>query len=120
MSRTSTSSQQHTCQIIPFQMEITSRQQAYLTRWVQAAQPMGICDADVFVSEQKQAGISAGYVVVWVRETPDPAYKIYCHGNRWIVMDAIRDNKLGSFNTFADALNMIRPVMPREQGIVAA
>lgn len=120
MSRTTTSSQQHTCQIIPFQMEITSRQQAYLTRWVQAAQPMGICDADVFVSEQKQAGVSAGYVVVWVRETPDPAYQIYCHGNRWVVMDAIRDNKLGCFNTFADALNMIRPVMPREQGIVAA
>ncbi|MFT8885712.1 MAG: hypothetical protein ABF946_05845 [Acetobacter papayae] len=109
-----------TCQIIPFQMEILSRHTDYLSRWLDASMPMGICNADIFSTEEKQAGTSSAYVVIWVRETADPAYKVYSRGNRWIVMDAIRDNTLGSFSSFADALNMIRPVLPREKGIVAA
>ena len=109
-----------TCQIIPFQMEILSRHTDYLSRWLDASTPMGICNADIFTTEEKQAGTSSAYVVIWVRETADPAYKIYSRGNRWIVMDAVRDNILGSFAGFADALNMIRPVLPREKGIVAA
>ncbi|MBO1324170.1 hypothetical protein K2X14_03235 [Acetobacter sp. TBRC 12305] len=108
------------CNIIPFQMEILSRHRDYLSRWVEAGMPMGVSDADIFPAEQKQAGVSSGYVLVWVRETPDPAYKVYSRGNRWVVMDAIRDTALGNFNSFSDALHMIRPVLPREQNIVAA
>ena len=111
---------QNTCQIIPFQMEIMCRHRDYLDRWIAASQPMGICDADIFPAEEKQAGVSSGYVLVWVRETSNPAYKVYSRGNRWIVMDAVRDNTLGQFASFADALNMIRPVLPVKQDIVAA
>lgn len=65
------------CKIIPFQMEILSRHREYLSRWVEAGLPMGVCDADVFSASQRQPGLSSEYVVIWVRETPDPAYKVF-------------------------------------------
>lgn len=108
------------CKIIPFKMEVLTRHREYLSRWVEAGLPMGVCDADVFTSSEKQSGSSSEYVVVWVRETSDPAYKIFSRGNRWLVVDAIRENLLGQFSSFADALNMIRPVLPRPEKIVAA
>ena len=109
-----------TCTIIPFQMEVLTRHHEYLSRWVEASLPMGICDADVFSTSEKQSGASSEYIVVWVRETSDPAYKVFSRGNKWVVMDAIRDNQLGQFSSFADALHMIRPVLPRPEKIVAA
>lgn len=108
------------CKIIPFQMEVLARHREYLSRWVEASLPMGICDADVFSTTEKQSGSSSEYIVVWVRETSDPAYKVFSRGNKWIVMDAIRDNQLGQFASFADAMHMIRPVLPRPEKIVAA
>lgn len=109
-----------TCKIIPFQMELLSRHREYLSRWVEAGHPMGVCDADVFSAPERQSGLSSEYVVIWVRETADPAYKIYSRGNKWVVMDAIRENQLGLFASFADALNMVRPVLPLPGKIVAA
>lgn len=106
--------------VVPFQMEILSGHREYLSRWLHAGQPMGVCDADIFSVEQRQAGVSSGYVLIWVRETPDPAYKVYSRGNSWVVMDAIRENVLGQFRSFADALYMVRPVLPRPEKIVAA
>lgn len=108
------------CQILPFQLEILPHHRDYLSRWLEAGLPMGLCDADVFSSTEKRAGSSSEYVVVWVRETADPAYKIFSLGNKWIVVDAIRENSLGQFSSFADALLMIRPVLPRQEKIVAA
>lgn len=106
--------------VIPFQMEILSHHREYLSRWVSAGHPMGVCDADIFSVEQRQAGVSSGYALIWVRETADPAYKIYSRGNSWVVMDAIRETVLGQFRSFADALHMVRPVLPRPEKIVAA
>ncbi|QEO18338.1 hypothetical protein [Acetobacter vaccinii] len=115
-----TSATLNVCQVIPFQMEILSRHKDYLMRWLEAGMPMGVSDADIFPAEEKQSGMSSGYVLVWVRETPDPAYKVYSRGNRWFVVDAIRDNVLGNFPSFSGALNMIRPVLTVEKDIVAA
>ena len=64
--------------------------------------------------------MSPGYVLVWVRETQDPAYRGDSRGNRWFVVDAIRDNVLGNFPSFSGALNMIRPVLTVEKDNVAA
>ncbi|GAL96813.1 hypothetical protein FOH24_09300 [Acetobacter tropicalis] len=108
------------CKIIPFQMEILSRHREYLSRWIEAGLPMGVCDADVFSASQREPGLSSEYVVIWVRETPDPAYKVFSRGNKWIVVDAVREHQLGQFSSFADALNMVRPVLPRPEKIVAA
>lgn len=109
-----------TCKIIPFQMEILSRHREYLSRWVEAGLPMGVCDADVFGSSDREPGHSSEYIVIWVRETADPAYKIFSRGNKWILVDAIREHQLGQFASFADALNMVRPVLPLPEKIVAA
>lgn len=106
--------------VIPFQLEILSAHREYLSRWLNAGLPMGVCDADIFSVQQRQAGVSSDYVLIWVRETADPAYKIYSRGISWVVMDAIRENTLGQFRSFADALHMVRPVLPRPEKIVAA
>jgi hypothetical protein len=81
---------------------------------------MGLCDASVFAPEPtvgktaKPARPAPDYVLVWVRENIDPAYIIRPEGLMWVVIDAVRQNRLASTRSFAAALHFIRPVLKLE------
>jgi hypothetical protein len=69
---------------------------------------MGLHDADVSywtpVGERHE-----GYVLIWVRENADPAYRVIPSGARWKVIDHLRNHTLGRFASFEAALHFIRP-----------
>lgn len=91
---------------------ITPRHTALLARWVAAGQRMGLCDAHAYSPKRNERGLD--YVLVWVRENPDPAYMVQSQGSQWVVTDLVRQQALGSQPSFAAALNFIRPVLPLE------
>jgi hypothetical protein len=91
---------------------ITQRQTALLARWLEAGRRMGLCDACACFPKRGER--ERDYVLVWVRENPDPAYLIEAIGTEWSVRDAVRDRELARQPNFVAALNFIRPVLPLE------
>jgi hypothetical protein len=83
---------------------------ALLARWLDAGRRMGLCDASAFFPDRRTR--RRDYVLVWVRENPDPAYMIQSESRHWIVTDAVRQNELARLPSFAEALHFIRPVLP--------
>lgn len=104
--------------VVPFRMGILPRHREYLAHWLNAGLCMGLCDADI-CRDEEASHAEAEQILVWVRENADPAYIVRPEGNRWVVVDAIRDRELSRQSSFDLALNFIRPVLP-VQGKVAA
>lgn len=100
--------------VVDLQLRILPRHVSTLTLWLQAGRCMGLCDASAIQSRRGQIeGVEPGtdYVLVWVRENPDPAYMITPTGTHWVVSDCVRQQALGQLRTFEDALEFIRPVL---------
>jgi hypothetical protein len=103
--------------VVPIRLRLGQRHGAYLCRWLEAGQRMGLHDAEITYSTPDGA-CAEGLVLIWVRESPDPAYRVVPEQMRWLVIDNLRDHALGRFTTFEAALNFIRPVIA--SAIVAA
>lgn len=91
---------------------ITATHTALLARWLAAGLCMGLCDAHAYSPKGRERG--RDYVLVWVRENPDPAYMIQAAGASWVITDLVRDQILDRKPSFAAALHFIRPVLPLE------
>ncbi|NHN85931.1 hypothetical protein GOB93_14955 [Acetobacter musti] len=108
-----------TSNVVPFRMSVLQRHREHLARWLNAGLCMGLCDADVCVDDE--AGYcNAEQILIWVRESADPAYIIRPMGSRWVVVDALRSNILSQQASFELALHFIRPVLPLRGNVVAA
>src|SRR3978361_2260338 len=98
--------------VVSLRLRFLPRHREYLMRWLQAGASMGLCDVDV---SPRATGLNdtvvLEHVLVWVRENANPAYMIRPEGMRWLVVDHVRDHKLGSFSSFEAALHCIRPVL---------
>ncbi|MDG6095493.1 hypothetical protein LOC54_10325 [Acetobacter sp. AN02] len=105
--------------VVPFRLSFLPRHREYLSRWLTAGLPMGLCDADIGADPGSSAQ-DPDIVMVWVRETADPAYTVRPQGTRWVVADAIRNRELSREGSFEAALNFIRPVLPVPEVTVAA
>lgn len=106
--------------VIALCAHLTDSHVQYLARWLKAGQRMGLCDADIVkVTGAPKVGAQR-QVVIWVRESADPAYLIGPIGLRWIVTDAIRDNIIGEYKSFESALAAIRPVIEIQEKSVSA
>jgi hypothetical protein len=103
--------------VICFRYRITDRHRAYLMSWLQAGQRMGLHDADIAPPVPLDPKQNAGYVLIWVRENPDPAYRVVPEGRTWTVIDELRSHPLGRFRSFAAALDFIRPALSVESAI---
>lgn len=101
-----------TSNVVVLHPRITPRHTALLTRWLEAGRRMGLCDASAFFPDRGER--QRDYVLVWVRENPDPAYMIRSEGGAWAVTDAVREHELARLPSFAAALHFIRPVLPLE------
>jgi len=97
--------------IVPLRLRFLPRHRAYLMRWLQAGASMGLCDVDVSPRTPTDSAVILEHVLVWVRENADPAYMIRPDGMRWLVIDHVRNHRLGSFASFEAALYCIRPVL---------
>lgn len=73
---------------------------------------MGLLDAMVSFQAEAGSSVRSNFVLIWVRETPDPAYRVTPVGAAWIVRDEVRGRRLGQFPTFEQALDFIRPALP--------
>ena len=103
---------QQNSNVISFRLCFLPRHREHLMRWLQAGASMGLCDADVSPRETVQHdSVMLEHVLVWVRENADPAYMVRPEGMRWLVIDHVRNHKLGSFSSFEAALHCIRPVL---------
>jgi hypothetical protein len=100
----------HAGNVVPIRLRVGQRHGAYLSRWLAAGQRMGLHDAEITYSTPDGA-CEEGLVLIWVRESPDPAYRVVPERMRWLVIDHLRDHALGRFTTFEAALNFIRPVI---------
>ncbi len=98
--------------VVVLHPRITSRHTTLLARWLEAGRRMGLCDASAFFPDRGER--QRDYVLVWVRENPDPAYMIQFEGGNWAVTDAVRERELSRLPSFAAALQFIRPVLPLE------
>ena len=98
--------------VVVLHPRITPRQTALLARWLEAGRRMGLCDASAFFPDRGER--QRDYVLVWVRENPDPAYMIRFEAGNWVVTDAVRERELTRLSSFAAALHFIRPVLPLE------
>lgn len=95
--------------VVPLRQRLLTHHRAVLQRWLAAGRCMGLCDASACAATP---GVDeTDYVLVWVRENPDPAYMIAPEGMRWRVTDCIRGQVLGRHPTFEAALHFIRPVL---------
>ena len=98
--------------VVSFRLCFLPRHREYLMRWLQAGASMGLCDADVSPRETGHCdSVMLEHVLVWVRENADPAYMVRPEGMRWLVIDHVRNHKLGNFSSFEAALHCIRPVL---------
>lgn len=70
---------------------------------------MGLCDASVVLAAPGES--TTDYVLVWVRENPDPAYLIAPVGMQWRITDNLRQHVLSQQESFEAALQFIRPVL---------
>jgi hypothetical protein len=98
--------------VVVLHPRITARHTALLARWLEAGRRMGLCDASAFSPDRGDR--QRDYVLVWVRENPDPAYMIQYESGAWVVTDAVREHELARLPSFAAALHFIRPVLPLE------
>lgn len=101
-----------TTNVVVLHPRITQRHTALLARWLEAGRRMGLCDASAFFPDRSER--QRDYVLVWVRENPDPAYMIRFEAGSWAVIDAVREHELARLPNFAAALHFIRPVLPLE------
>jgi hypothetical protein len=97
--------------VVPLRLRFLPRHREYLMRWLEAGTSMGLCDVDVSPRTPTDSAVMLEHVLVWVRENADPAYMIRPDGMRWLVLDHLRDHRLGSFASFEAALHCIRPVL---------
>lgn len=97
--------------VVALRLCFLPRHREYLMRWLQAGASMGLCDVDVSPRTPTDSPVCLEHVLVWVRENADPAYMIRPEGMRWLVLDHVRDHRLGSFASFEAALHCIRPVL---------
>ena len=70
---------------------------------------MGLCDASVVLATRGES--TTDYVLVWVRENPDPAYMITPVGMEWQITDTLYHRVLSFQSSFEAALQFIRPVL---------
>jgi hypothetical protein len=98
--------------VVVLHPRLARRDLALLARWLESGRRMGLCDASAFPAERGTGGHE--YVLVWVRENPDPAYMIRAEGRAWVVRDAVRAHDLARLPSFAAALHFIRPVLSLE------
>ncbi len=98
--------------VVVLHPRITRRDLSLLGRWLDTGRRMGLCDASAFPADRASGGHD--YVLVWVRENPDPAYMIQPEGRAWVVRDAVREHDLARLPSFAAALHFIRPVLSLE------
>ncbi len=103
--------------VVCFHYRITERHRTYLMSWLKAGQRMGLHDADIAPPVPLDLKHHAGYVLIWVRENPDPAYRVVPEGRTWTVLDELRNHRLGKFPSFTAALNFIRPALSTESAI---
>lgn len=96
------------CNVIPLRLSFLPRHREYLMRWLDAGACMGLCDVDV--AARSDDGLIE-HVLVWVRENADPAYLVRPEGMTWVLIDHLRDHRLGAFKSFEAALYAIRPVL---------
>lgn len=109
----------YTSNVIPFRLSVLPRHREYLARWLSAGLCMGLCDADIFIDDEV-GSCDAEQILIWVRESADPAYIIRPIGSCWMVVDAIRGNMLSQQTSFELALNFVRPVLPLRGNVAAA
>jgi len=95
--------------VVVLRQRLLAHHRKILARWLDAGRCMGLCDASAYLAGPGQ--IDPDYVLVWVRENPDPAYMITSEGMRWRVVDCIRGEALDSHASFEAALHYIRPVL---------
>lgn len=105
--------------VIPFRQKLLPRHRHYLAQWLAASERMGILDASIEASPE-QTDTTPSLVVVWVRESADPAYIISINGPQWVLTDCLRNNELGRYTDLAEALHTIRPVLPLQQDSAAS
>lgn len=105
--------------VVSFRLCFLPRHREYLMRWLQAGASMGLCDVDVAPRAAQEDSVVLEHVLVWVRENADPAYMVRPEGLRWLVIDHVRNHKLGSFPSFEAALHCIRPVLAVEATVAA-
>ena len=96
--------------VVSLRANFLPRHREYLMRWLDAGTCMGLCDVDV---SPRSGNGPIEHVLVWVRENADPAYLLRPEGMNWVLIDNLRDNRLGSFKTFEAALYAIPPVLAR-------
>ncbi len=95
--------------VVMLRQRLLPHHRTVLNRWLQAGRCMGLCDASISTAPPGQ--VDPDYVLVWVRENPDPAYMITPEGMNWCVTDCIRGSTLARHESFEAALNFIRPVL---------
>ncbi len=95
--------------VVVLHQRVTSHHEEVLSHWLKAGRCMGLCDA---CTCRATAGRhDPDYVLVWVRENPNPAYMITSEGMRWRITDCIRGEVLATHESFEAALDHIRPVL---------
>jgi len=99
--------------IVVLRQRLLTHHRELLARWLEAGRCMGLCDASAYQTGPDRA--EPDYVLVWVRENPNPAYMITSEGMRWRVTDSIRGEPLASHASFEAALHAIRPVLNLHQ-----
>ncbi|GBR53318.1 hypothetical protein AA106555_1253 [Neokomagataea thailandica NBRC 106555] len=102
--------------IVPLRQGVLPRHREYLSRWLEAGLRMGLFDAEITTTSQRgethESSAAIEHILVWVRENPQPAYMLRPQGMHWVLIDQLREHKLGSYSSFEVALNTIRPVLP--------
>ena len=99
--------------VIPLRALLLPRHHESLARWLTASAPMGVSDAEISMTSGASGPQAIEHVLIWVRESADPAYMIQPRGLRWAVIDHQRNYELGRHSSFEAALNAVRPVLPR-------
>jgi hypothetical protein len=97
--------------VVDFRLRVLPRHMELVARWLEAGRVMGLCDAQPYRCDPRRPG-PAEHVVVWVRESADPAYMVAADGLHWTVTDCVRDLPLARLRSFEEALHFIRPVLP--------
>jgi hypothetical protein len=96
--------------VVPIRLKLLPRHREHLSRWLKAGSRMGLLDAG-FEGEDGQE------VLIWVRESAEPAYLVRAERMSWVVLNGAGDHRLGAFPAFEAALHCIRPVL--SQAILA-
>jgi len=89
--------------VVSLHLRVLPRHLDEASSWVRAGSRMGLLD--VAITEDVQQAL-----VVWVRESSEPAYLVTPVRMDWVVTDYTSGRKLGAFRQFAQALRCIRPI----------